>query len=104
MTFFPLERLHRLHDGYMQAFTVDGQPLLLVHTDGRTHLIANRCPHMNAPLTHASIEGDIIRCPLHRFEYRLSSGLPAREVFEAGGGRLQRYSLAYEGNQVGVYL
>jgi nitrite reductase/ring-hydroxylating ferredoxin subunit len=103
VAFYPLERLHRLHDGYQQAFTVCGLSLLLIQTEGKTHLIANRCPHMNAPLDHARVEGDVIRCPLHRFEYRLSSGLPARPVFPAGGS-LQPYPLAYEGNQVGIYL
>lgn len=104
MTFHPLERLHRLHDGYVGAFTVNGLDLLLIQTGNDIHLIANRCPHMNSPLTHARVEGDIIRCPAHRFEYSLQTGLPARPVFEQGGGRLQRYTVAYEGNQVGVYL
>lgn len=103
MTFYPLERLHRLRDGYRQAFTVNGLSLLLLHAEGKTHLIANRCPHMNASLSHATVDGDVIRCPGHRFEFYLSSGLPTRPVFESGG-RLQRYPLAYEGNQVGVYL
>lgn len=104
MTFYPLERLHRLHDGYVRAFSINGHELLLIQADNATHLIANRCPHMNSRLTHATVEGDIIRCPAHRFEFCLSSGLPARPAFEQGGGRLQRYSIAYEGNQVGVYL
>lgn len=101
MAFYPLERLHRLYDGYAQAFNVNGQSLLLIQSGSRTHIVANRCPHMNSPLTHAQIEGDIIRCPLHRFEYCLSSGLPAKAP---AGGKLQGFAVAYEGNQVGVDL
>lgn len=101
MTFHPLERLHRLYDGYSQAFTVNGRALLLIQTGNAVHIIANQCPHMNSALTHASIEGDIIRCPSHRFEFRLSSGLPLKT---GGGGSLQRFPVSYEGNQVGVCL
>lgn len=104
MTFYPLERLHRLYDGYSRALTVNGRALLLIQTESKVYLLANQCPHKNSPLTHAKIEGDIIRCPLHRFEYKLSSGLPAKAVFECGGGKLQRFPIAYEGTQVGVYL
>lgn len=104
MTFYPLEYLHRLHEGYFRSFSVAGRSVLLLQSDGRTHIIGNRCPHMNSTLDRAQVEGDIIRCPAHRFEYFLSTGLPARQVFEAGGGRLERYPVSYEGNQVGIVL
>ncbi|MGQ9425328.1 Rieske (2Fe-2S) protein [Gilvimarinus sp. F26214L] len=103
MRFHPLDYLHRLHEGYQRAFVVDGQPLLLIQTDGRAYIVANQCPHMNAPLTHARIQDGVIRCPLHGFEYNLHSGRPARAAFE-GGGRLQHFPVAYEGNQIGIYL
>lgn len=103
MTFYPLEYLHRLHDGYCRSFSVAGRSVLLLQSEGRVYIIANRCPHMNAPLDRAEIEGDILRCPLHRFEYSLSSGMPARAAF-AGGGQLEHYRVMYEGNRVGVLL
>lgn len=103
MMFYPLEYLHRLYDGYLRPFSVAGRPVLLLQTEGAVHIIANRCPHMNASLDRAQIEGDVIRCPAHRFEYLLSSGLPARPAF-ATGVRLERYRVMYEGNQVGLLL
>lgn len=104
MTFHPLEYLHRLHDGYRRPFIVAGRSVLLLQSEGAVYVIGNRCPHMNSSLERAQVEGGVIRCPAHRFEYFLSSGLPARQVFEAGGGRLERYPISYEGNQVGIVL
>lgn len=95
-----LEKLHRLHDGYRKAFAIDGQNLLLVQTEGKVHLIANSCPHMQAPLTHASISGSTIRCPVHGIEFDLISGCSKK----GQGGNLSRYSLVYEGNQIAVEL
>lgn len=103
MTFYPLEYLHRLYDGYRRPFAVAGKSVLLVQTEGKVHIIANRCPHMSASLERAQIDGDVIRCPAHRFEYFLSNGLPARPVF-AAGGQLERYRVMYEANQVGLLL
>lgn len=103
MKFYPLEYLHRLHDGYFRSFSVAGRSVLLLQSDGAVHIIANRCPHMNSTLDRAHVEGDIIRCPAHRFEYNLSTGLPARAAF-AGGGRLERFRPSYEGNQIGIVL
>ena len=104
MTFFPLEKMHRLFDGYIRPFNVAGHQLLLVQSEGVLHLIENRCPHMGAALTHATLKGNVLRCPSHGFEYDLRSGQPAREVFIAGGGRLRHFALAYEGNQVGIFV
>lgn len=95
-----LEKLHRLHDGYRKAIAIDGQPLLLIQAEGKVHLIANRCPHMQAPLTHASISGNAIRCPVHGIEFDLISGCPKKGQAK----NLKRYPLVYEGNQIAVDL
>jgi len=95
-----LEKLHRLHDGYSKAVAIEGQSLLLLQTEGKVHLIANSCPHMQAPLTRASISGNTIRCPVHGIEFDLISGCAKK----GQGGKLRRYPLVYEGNQIAVDL
>jgi nitrite reductase/ring-hydroxylating ferredoxin subunit len=100
VTFFPLEKLHRLYDGYIRAFKVAGVDLLLLQSEGQAYLIANRCPHMQAPLTYASLKQNLLRCPLHGIEFDLISG-------RARGGcpaPLQKFPITYEGNQLGVVL
>ncbi|GAB1266259.1 Rieske (2Fe-2S) protein [Aurantivibrio infirmus] len=95
-----LEKLHRLHDGYLKPVSVGGHNLLLLQVEGRVHLIANSCPHLQAPLTHASIEGSTIRCPAHGIEFDLISGCPLK----GQAGKLKKYSLAYQGSNIGVEL
>lgn len=102
MAYHQLEQLHRLHDGYLQAFSVAGKNLLLIQEEGKTFLIENRCPHMDIPLaTGQLIAGPGIRCRAHGIEFDLATGKaggPLADTLDC----LNKYPLAYEGNTVGV--
>ena len=100
MAFHSLERLSRLYDGYQRAIKIAGHDLLLVHEDGQTHIVKNVCPHMDAPLTYATIKAGVLRCPLHGIEFTLADGVPLRSVV----GPLTKYPVSYDGDQVGVDL
>lgn len=100
MAFYPLERLSRLYDGYQRAITVAGHSLLLVQCDGEVHVLRNICPHMDAPLTYATLGNGIIRCPLHGIEFQLRNGNAVRSPV----GPLKKYPVVYEGDHIGVEI
>lgn len=99
MPFVSLEKLHQLYDGYRKAFTLGGQPVLLLQENGRPVLIKNTCPHAGAALTYGTVNGNKIRCPLHGMEFDLHSG---RSATPACSGRLQFIPLVYEANLLGI--
>jgi nitrite reductase/ring-hydroxylating ferredoxin subunit len=101
MPFVALEKLHQLYDGYRKAFSLAGQPLLLLQENGKTVLIRNACPHAGATLTYATCTGRTLRCPMHGMEFDLTSGRSTNPTCKQG---LQFISLIYEGNTVGVEL
>ena len=103
MKFYPLEKLHQLCDGYTKAFRVAGKDLLLLQNEGKTYLITNRCPHMDAPLTRATLEPGSIRCPVHGIEFELTSG-QAKGALAGCLADLEKYQITYEGNELGVML
>ena len=101
MAFHALEKLMFLEDGYRREFIIDGIPLLLIQEDGQRYLIRNQCPHRGASLTEGAVTAGVIRCPNHGWSFSLSDGqcrLPAP------GPCLTRYTLIYDGNQLGVAL
>ena len=98
MTFYPLEKIHRLYDGYQQAFTVAGKDLLLIQDSGEVFLLRNACPHLSAPLTYASINNGVIRCPMHGIDFQLRSGCALLSPI----GPLEKFEPVYEGNQLGI--
>ena len=104
MAFIPLEHLSALHDGYKRAFVVAGQHLLLIHDEGRSVLIENRCPHMDVALeTGVLVPGGAIRCRAHGIEFELESGR-ARGPLAATLDCLKRFPIVYQGTQLGVDL
>ncbi|MEN0038851.1 MAG: Rieske (2Fe-2S) protein [Cellvibrio sp.] len=101
MPFVALEKLHLLFDGYRKPIKLAGQDLLLLQENGKTLLIKNQCPHASAPLTHASLSNNALRCPLHGIEFDLTTGRSRSPVCAQA---LQFLPLIYEGNTIGVEL
>lgn len=97
--FVALERLINLQEGYRKTFQVSGQQLLLLVVDNQPLLIESRCPHQGAPLHSATLEGNVLRCQRHGIEFRLPCGQP---VQQAACTSLKVFSLAYEGDRIGI--
>lgn len=103
MAFFPLANLVDLYDGYRGAFRVQGHSLLLIQDQGRTYLIENRCPHMDAPLVTGAVRDGVIACRAHGIEFQLADGKPLGPLASTLDC-LQLYNVAYDGNKVGIDL
>lgn len=103
MAYVALAKLHQLYDGYRQALRVAGRELLLLQEEGRLYLIANRCPHMDAPLHKASVQQYLLRCPVHGIEFDLRNGRPLGTAADCVSP-LEFLQLVYEGNTVGIEL
>ena len=53
-----------------RARTIAGARLVAFRrADGSPAILAAACSHLGADLAKGSVEGDVIRCPLHRWEY-----------------------------------
>lgn len=101
MQFLALERLHQLYDGYKKVFRIDGREWLLVQDEGQVSVFESRCPHMGASLNGASVEAGALRCPRHGMTFSLRDG---RCLTTGCENSLQFLRVAYEGNQIGIYL
>lgn len=103
MAFHPLANLVDLHDGYRGVFRVQGNSLLLLQDAGKTYLIENRCPHMDAPLANGEIKDGNITCRAHGIRFGLADG-QAQGPLASMMDCLHFFELIYEGNKVGVNL
>lgn len=54
---------------------VGGQPVLIIHTQGKFFAVSNRCPHLRLPLQNGKVteDGGIV-CPFHHSAFDLQSG------------------------------
>ena len=63
-----------LPPGSMRRVTRGDVDILLASTPDGIVAVDDRCPHMSAPLSIGSLEGCVVKCPLHEGRFDLCSG------------------------------
>jgi ethylbenzene dioxygenase ferredoxin subunit len=49
-------------------------PIALYHVDGRLWAISDECPHAGASLCEGELDGDVVTCPRHGSQFRVTDG------------------------------
>lgn len=65
-----------LPEGRTAAVTVGAHSYAVSHIGGRYGALDNRCPHQGGPLGEGTIEGGLLRCPWHGYDYDPVTGQP----------------------------
>lgn len=61
----------------------DGRAIALFNVDGSFYAIDNTCLHRGGPVGEGDLEGVIVTCPWHGFQYDVTTG---RNVFDPDVG------------------
>jgi nitrite reductase/ring-hydroxylating ferredoxin subunit len=77
-----------------------GVAVLLVPQGDDVYAIANRCVHMACPLEMGRLDGDVITCPCHDWQFNVRTG----EFLSAPELRLPTYAVKLDGDDVLVEL
>jgi nitrite reductase/ring-hydroxylating ferredoxin subunit len=103
MTFYPLEKIPRLHNGYRRTFKVAGHHLLLLQHEGKPVLLDNICPHAGYPLEEGKMIDGKLRCPMHGYLFDLDSG-DCTFSPEGPCNAVQVYEVVQQDGMLGVKL
>jgi nitrite reductase (NADH) small subunit len=76
--------------------TVNGEDVVLYRRLDEIFAIGNECPHQGGNLCDGWIEGDILSCPLHGWEFDLRSGV----CMTIPGERVPQYTVSVEGGAI----
>jgi len=98
VTFARVATLSDFWDGEKRCLTVDGYRVLLVKLDGRVYAYENRCAHRGLPLGSGRLDGSVLTCPVHEWQYDVRSGYGVNP----DGARLRAFPLRIEGDAVFV--
>jgi len=92
--------LAELWDGEMRGCQVEGRRILLVKLEGTIHAYDDRCPHLGMPLSAGTLDGGVITCGAHCFEFdaRTGAGVNPRNL------RLCRHAVTVADDEVWVEL
>jgi len=98
-TFVKACAVSEIAPGTGKTVTVDGKDVALFNVDGFFHAIDNECPHRGGPLGEGDLEGCIVTCPWHAWQYDISTGESITDDL-----KVARYETKVEGGDVLVAL
>jgi len=84
--------------GSGRVFVVQGHPVALFNVDGRFYALSNVCLHRGGPIGEGELDGTIVTCPVHGWEYDVRSGVNTINP----AARLRTYEVRIEGDEVFV--
>lgn len=63
-----------LKPGTAMAVEVDGKAIALFNVAGKIYATDNTCLHQGGPLGEGMLDGEIVTCPWHQWEYNVRTG------------------------------
>ena len=82
--------------GSAKVVVVLGHPVAVFNVDGSFHAVSNVCLHRGGPIGEGTLDGPIVTCPLHGWEYDVRTGKNVSNPM----ARLRRYAVRVEGDDV----
>jgi nitrite reductase (NADH) small subunit len=78
MTLLRVAKAVEIPAGTIREFQVEGKAIALANVGGKFHAINNTCLHRGGPLGQGVLEGNIVTCPWHGWEYDVTTGKVVR--------------------------
>ncbi|MEP7200005.1 MAG: protoglobin domain-containing protein [Chloroflexota bacterium] len=66
--------MREIPDGERKLVNVDGLSIGVFHHNGKWYALHNSCLHRGGPVATGPLDGDILTCPWHGFQYDITSG------------------------------
>ena len=70
----PAIAFDQLIEGGINKASVAGIPLILLQADGELFAYEDACPHERHPLSLGELEGDVLTCAKHLWEFEIRTG------------------------------
>lgn len=73
----PFHRAAKIDDipaGAIREFQVNGKSVAIAHLEGKFFAINSICLHHGGPLGEGDLEGSVVSCPWHGWQYDVTTG------------------------------
>jgi nitrite reductase (NADH) small subunit len=104
MTDFKIGRTEDLSEGERICVTIEETPLAVFRVEGELYAVDNLCPHMNGDLSEGELNGHILVCPLHAWEFDIRNGKCLAPAWHRNAKDLTRYPVTVTGEEIIVEL
>jgi nitrite reductase/ring-hydroxylating ferredoxin subunit len=79
---------------------VGGQAIAVFNVAGAFYAIDNTCVHRGGPLGEGEVEGDVVTCPWHAWQYNIKTGVSTTNP----SASVKTYQVKVEGEDIKVLL
>ena len=74
MAFVRAVKAAEIPAGTIREFQIEGKAVALANVGGKFYAINNTCLHRGGPLGQGPLEGKIVTCPWHGWQYDVTAG------------------------------
>jgi len=96
MAFVKVASTADIAPGTAKCVEAGGKQIAVFNVAGAFHAIDNLCLHRGGPLAEGEIDGTLVTCPWHGWQYDVTTG---KNVLEDDEG-VARYEVKVEGSDV----
>jgi nitrite reductase (NADH) small subunit len=82
--------------GGAKVVVVLGHPVAVFHVAGGFYAVSNVCLHRGGPVGEGTLDGPVVTCPLHGWEYDVRTGKNVANPL----ARLKTYEVRVDGDDV----
>ena len=98
-TLVPLCSIDDITPGTGKTVSAGDKELAVFNVDGTFHVIDNTCPHRGGPLGEGELEGCLLTCPWHAWQFDVRTGESVTD-----DSKVEVFECRVEGGQVLVAL
>ena len=98
--FVKVANLSDLGPGSSMTVEANGKAVALFNVEGAVYALDNTCLHRGGPLGEGFLEGDVVACPWHMWEYNVRTG----EKVGDPSLKVATYPVEVEGNDITVQV
>lgn len=72
--YIKVAKVNEMPPGTAREFHANGKVIALFNVNGDFHAIDNTCLHRGGPLGQGPLEGEVVTCPWHGWQYNVTTG------------------------------
>lgn len=100
MALYSIGNLDEFPEGQGRIVKVESQEIAVFRVNGEFYGIDNHCPHRGGPLAEGEIQGTVVQCPWHLWDFDLRTG----ECLLNSRIRQRCFQIQVEGDRVFIQL
>ena len=100
MTEHNLGDWHDVYDGEGKTFTINDRHVAVFNIDGELFAFEDACKHMGGSLGSGKLEGKLVACPNHGWQYDVTNGKCVTEDQCEKGCSVETFPIKIENDKI----